>query len=100
MIVKMSTCGGCRTCEMACSFHHIGEFNPAVSSIKIIEKEDESYFFVELLEKADDTIMACDGCRGLEVPLCMQYCCESDALAQILEQYTKKTDGRSHEKSQ
>jgi hypothetical protein len=35
----------------------------------------------------------CDGCKGLTVPLCMQYCCESDALAQILKQYLKKTCG-------
>jgi Fe-S-cluster-containing dehydrogenase component len=91
MVFEMPSCGGCRTCEMACSFHHTGEFNPSISSIRIIEKEGDSYFFVELVEKAEGAIMACDGCKGFKVPLCMQYCCESDALGEIIGQHMKKS---------
>jgi Fe-S-cluster-containing dehydrogenase component len=90
MIFEMPACGGCRTCEMACSFHHTGEFNPTVSSIKIVEREGQDGFYVHLWEKPDGPALVCDGCKKLNVPLCTQYCCESDALAEILGQYIKK----------
>jgi len=81
----MPSCGGCRTCEMACSFHHTGEYNPSVSSIKILEKDSGAGFLVLLLEDKGTDGFACDRCQGLDTPLCLQVCREEDDLARILE---------------
>jgi Fe-S-cluster-containing hydrogenase component 2 len=91
MVFEMPNCGGCRTCEMACSFHHTGEFNPSISSIRIVEIAGQEGFLIHLEEKPDGPTRMCDGCKGLSVPLCMQYCCESEALARILQEYIRKT---------
>ena len=90
MIFDMPSCGGCRTCEMACSFHHRGEFIPSLSSIKILDKGNEAGFHVLLVEKGDGRNLACDGCREFDVPLCMQYCKESEDLEKILREFLKQ----------
>jgi len=90
MLFDMRSCGGCRTCEMACSFGHKGEFIPAISSIKILDKENEPGFLVLLVERSGGGSMACDGCKELDVPLCMQYCKENESLEKILKQFMKK----------
>ena len=87
MIFDMPSCGGCRTCELACSFHHLGEFVPAVSSLKILEKTDGVGYQVLLKEQADQVGLACDGCDGEEVPWCMEYCREMDDLYKLLQQF-------------
>ena len=92
MIFDMISCEGCRTCEMACSFSHKGEFNPSISSIKIIDKESGSGFLVSIMEESDSRIMACDGCRKRNVPLCVQYCQNSQELALILEEFLEKVN--------
>ncbi len=33
-------CIGCRICELACSFKHLGEFNPEYSKIRIFFSDD------------------------------------------------------------
>lgn len=91
MIFEMSSCGGCRTCEMACSFKHKGEFIPAISSIKILDTKNETGFLVQLLEEGEGQGLACDGCKELEVPLCMQYCQKSEDLEKILKEFLEKT---------
>ena len=90
MVFDMPSCGGCRTCELACSFNHSGEFAPAVSSLVILDKEDGLGFGVSLAEKKEGKRLACDGCRGREVPLCLQYCLKSEDLREILEAFLKK----------
>lgn len=92
MIFDMPTCGGCRTCEIACSFHHKEEFNPAISSIKILDKKNESGFYVMLVEESDGQSIPCDGCKGLEVPLCMQYCKEKDELEKMIKELMQKKE--------
>ena len=37
--IEPSLCTGCLQCEMACSFEHEGEFNPARSRIRVFEFE-------------------------------------------------------------
>ena len=37
--MEPSLCTGCLQCEMACSFEHEGEFNPARSRIRVFEFE-------------------------------------------------------------
>lgn len=80
----MPSCGGCRTCEMVCSFHHTGEYNPSLSSIKILEKDNGAGFIVLLLEEKSPEGFVCDRCLGLDQPLCLQVCREEDDLADIL----------------
>jgi len=88
----MPVCGGCRTCEMACSFHHKREFNPAVSSIKILNLEGTTPFHVWLIGKGDApgvTGIPCDGCPDLTEPLCLQFCRKRDELKEILDEFRK-----------
>jgi Fe-S-cluster-containing hydrogenase component 2 len=90
MRFDMDTCGGCRTCEIACSFHHCGEFKPSVSSIKILDKEGGAGYTVLLLEEDSDQGKACDGCQGLEKPLCVEYCKEQEKLNEMIRSVTDK----------
>lgn len=90
MIFDMPNCGGCRTCEIACSFHHRGEFNPAISSIRILDKTNGPGFLVMLVEHGDEVRIACDLCKGLEIPLCMEYCEEKEELEKMLKELAKK----------
>lgn len=92
MIFEMASCGGCRTCELACSFHHNGEFIPETSSIKILDKENESGFVVSLIEESGEFRVSCDGCKDLEVPLCIQYCHEREDLEKILTDFQRKLE--------
>ena len=50
MIFEMPNCGGCRTCEMACSYHHAGMFQPSISSIQIADKQSIGGYEVFLAE--------------------------------------------------
>ena len=99
MIFDMPSCGGCRTCEMACSFHHRGEFVPAISSIGILEKVNEPGFLVVLREKNEGEGMACDGCRGLNVPLCLEYCEKREDLEKILTEFLTNAGLREESKA-
>ncbi len=86
----MPACGGCRTCEMACSFHHIQEFNPSVSSIKILNVEGAAPFRVWLVREGEAQGIPgipCDGCPDLLEPLCLEFCCKRDELKAILDEF-------------
>ena len=67
IIVNTEVCSGCRTCELACSFHHKGVFSPDTSSIKV--SRDNQNGKIEL--SIDST---CDSCKGETRPLCVEYC--------------------------
>ena len=84
IIFDMSSCGGCRTCELACSFHHTKEFIPSVSSLKVLDREEGPGYRVLLVTESGGESFACDGCKGLDVPLCMEYSKEMDDLGKIL----------------
>lgn len=87
MMFDMPSCGGCRTCELACSFHQQGGFVPAASSLKIVEKKDGPGYLVLLKAVADASGPACDQCAGMDIPLCLEYCRELDGLYEILQQF-------------
>ncbi len=75
---------------MACSFHHKDEFNPVVASIKIINAEGKVPFRVWLSggpEKLTPEEIPCDGCKGVEEPLCVQFCRKKDELKKILAEF-------------
>jgi Fe-S-cluster-containing hydrogenase component 2 len=90
MRFDMASCGGCRTCEMACAFHHRGEFVPTVSSLVIVDKENAPGCDVVIVDGPDDQRVACDGCENLEIPLCVEHCKESDDLWKILQVFLEK----------
>jgi Fe-S-cluster-containing dehydrogenase component len=73
MVFDMPNCGGCRTCEIACSFHHTNEFNPSISSINILEIKNKAGYQISFAVHDIGKRIACDGCRDNEVPLCVQY---------------------------
>ena len=60
-------CYGCRTCELACSFHHKGVFSPELSSIRV----SNNCLTGEIQSSIDST---CDFCKGEAQPLCVEYC--------------------------
>lgn len=94
MIFHMASCGGCRTCEMACSYKHTGEFIPSISSMKILDREDEIGFDVLLVEERFEKIMICDGCRELDEPLCVQYCEKAQDLETILADFLNRCESK------
>jgi Fe-S-cluster-containing dehydrogenase component len=54
-------CTGCRACEIACSFHQVGFFQPRHSSIHAEPEDVAGRIFLEI----DRT---CDPCTGENVP--------------------------------
>jgi carbon-monoxide dehydrogenase iron sulfur subunit len=93
MIFEMPTCGGCRTCEMACSFKHSGMFVPSMSSLKIVDKDDGSGYRLILLEDSGSQGYACDLCQERDVPLCVEYCHMADDLMKILSLFEHSRNG-------
>jgi Fe-S-cluster-containing dehydrogenase component len=100
MLFEMPSCGGCRTCELACGFIHSGEFNPSVSSIRILDKEGGHGYRVLLLETDEGASPACDGCQRLGEPRCVKSCCESQDLAEIIRAFVSAAHPSSKLKAQ
>ena len=65
-IVDVNACSGCRICELACSFYHYQEYNPALTRI-FIRKEERIGI--------DEPIV----CRQCEDPAC-EAACPSEAF--------------------
>jgi Fe-S-cluster-containing hydrogenase component 2 len=90
MNFDMPNCGACRTCEIACSFHHTKEFRPSVSSLRILDKEVGPGKIVFLAEKDEGETWACDGCLGLNEPLCVEQCKEKEELDRIIREFLQR----------
>ena len=97
MIFDMPSCAGCRTCEMACSFKHQKEFAPSISSLKVLDRKDGPGYHILLLEETGVQGIACDGCKELAVPMCVQYCRKNDELKEILDVFTSRSEPRRTE---
>lgn len=67
LLINPSLCYGCKTCQLACSYHHTGTFSPSKSSINICRDPMEG----TIKWRVDNT---CDGCLNEEEPLCLKYC--------------------------
>ena len=86
MIFEMKDCGGCRTCELACGYHHTGVFNPNKSSLQIVDRCDgKPGFFVDIELFDYDDVIGCDGCIDLEKPMCVDYCHQEEDLLAMIE---------------
>jgi Fe-S-cluster-containing hydrogenase component 2 len=65
---NVKRCGGCRGCEVACSYHHTKQCDPSQSSIRIHLDLADGSLDVLFLE-------SCDLCANEENgPLCVQVC--------------------------
>jgi len=95
MIFNMPECGGCKTCELACSFYHSGKFSLIMSSMKIKRKKNERGFLVEFIDKKEGSIPPCDGCKKLDEPFCLQYCHKKEILRKMIKEFiNNKTDSK------
>ena len=68
-IFDTETCTGCRTCEIACSYHHRGIFSPSISSIEIKDRWKQLGFAILFHQRDENGHLACDRCQGEEEPL-------------------------------
>ena len=91
MIFPMESCGGCRTCEMACLFKHKKEFVPSLSSIKVLDRKNGKGYMIALSERNSTQNIPCDFCTEDEIPLCVQYCEKSEDLKRILEAFKERS---------
>ena len=60
-------CTGCRSCEVACSFHHTRSFSPARSSITVSRDYSTGEIWLTFN-------LSCDHCINEEEPLCIKFC--------------------------
>ena len=83
-VVWTEKCVGCRTCEIACSYHHKKIFCRRISSIEVLRQEREGRVEIVLYRQAEDGHMACNCAKGDE--FCLKYCQEmaKDELKAIL----------------
>ncbi len=91
MIIIRNTdaCYGCRSCQLICSYHHTGQFDPEQSSIKV----NRDYKSSVIRWAIDST---CDGCKGEEEPLCVKYCVYG-AIKLVQEASVKTEEGNGDE---
>jgi len=61
--VDINKCVGCRSCELACSYHHRKLFLPEISSIQV--HFDYQY---------NVNVLISDSCDCLEDPPCLAVC--------------------------
>jgi Fe-S-cluster-containing dehydrogenase component len=89
-IIETVKCVGCRSCEVACSFHHRKRFWPAVSSIEVRRREKTGRFGIVIHTQDEKGRIACDGCG-----FCIDFCTNEvrDELAAILEKETSYRKG-------
>jgi len=65
--IDSSLCYSCKTCQLACSFHHTKAFWPEQSSISVSRNPQNG-----VIKWCIDS--TCDGCMNEAVPLCIKYC--------------------------
>ena len=82
----MPTCGGCRTCELACAFIFTGEFAPSQSVIHILEPTVGQGYAVTFVVPSGETVLPCRNCFNKATPACVQYCEKSSDLTRLIEQ--------------
>jgi len=78
LTVDNNKCTGCRTCEIACSYHHKKVFNPKIASLEVQRNEVDGTMSVMLYRQLPQEIkrlrLPCDACIGEPEPFCVKYC--------------------------
>lgn len=67
LTIDSAKCTACRACELACNFHHTGEFGTSQASIHILYDGCSG-----TLEIHFDG--SCDRCTGIRPPFCVDSC--------------------------
>lgn len=67
LIIDTNLCTDCRSCQLACHFHHTGYFGIDMCSVHIRYVSDTSHIDITY----DDT---CDQCIEETVPFCVKFC--------------------------
>jgi Fe-S-cluster-containing dehydrogenase component len=65
--VQADLCSACRSCEVACHYHHTGRFGATLSSVHVRGDGTGSHLDITF----DDS---CDLCAGEERPRCADFC--------------------------
>lgn len=78
-VTDMPSCTGCRTCEMACSFKNLKQFDPKKAAIWITENSDGIGFRVYINRGETEERLRCTGCFD-----CILYCPASDDLKRLI----------------
>lgn len=71
---RPEACVACRSCELACSFHHLGLYQPSRASVAIVRDPDVNVIVRETYVAEKDGHLACDGCVGEAERQCDKYC--------------------------
>jgi Fe-S-cluster-containing hydrogenase component 2 len=67
IIRNSNLCYACKTCQLACSFHHTKAFWPDQSSIAVSRNPQNGTIKWRIKS-------TCDKCIDKEEPLCVKYC--------------------------
>lgn len=67
LCINLNRCTGCKSCEIACSFHFSKVFSPQISAIRIWRSNVSGDIEISLHSN-------CDLCNKEEEPLCVKYC--------------------------
>ena len=66
LVIRPEACRGCRSCQLACSFSRLGEYNPSSSCIEL-ERDLRTEKTSPLVR-----VLCCDLCGGK--PACANAC--------------------------
>ena len=65
--IRIEQCRGCKSCMLACSYHHRRDFSIAHSSISVTRNNQNG-----IVEWSVNS--TCDDCAGESEPQCVKYC--------------------------
>ena len=83
--MNLEKCTGCRSCELACSFHKIKSFEPTQSSIQVCQDNTTGLMSVVLDNR-------CDLCTDEEKPLCICFCAPEALNLSILNELKRNAE--------
>ena len=93
MLFEFKNCGGCKTCEIACSYRFSGAFNHHMSAVKVVEKRGQAGFAVDINDEQGAVRFACDGCADLEAPMCAEYCHDPEEFVKLIGEFVRLKQG-------
>lgn len=58
LVLKPEKCTNCRSCELICSYHHEGSFNPVLSSVTVFDFEEHAVSVPVMCLQCDEAACA------------------------------------------
>ena len=74
LVFESQRCTGCRACEIACTFHHRGEFGRHGGSLEVRRDADSGKIELVYFLEADTSRPACDLCNSENTARCVEFC--------------------------